>query len=101
MAFFFTLRKKGGDYILLREIKCVLVEIKPISFKGDEGETINKYKYTFIDEDGDTQIGYLDYEAWTDKVVDSAVYDESKAITVGWAGSEFQGKITWRLNHKK
>lgn len=90
-------KQEGGDYMLLNEQFLTLVDVKEIEFAGKDGELISKYKYIFIDEKGETIIGYLDELKWQDKVADTAQFTKDKAFNVKWRGTEYQGEISWRL----
>lgn len=83
--------------------KLICVEAKKISFKGREGKLIEKWKYLFLDKDGNLIQGFLDgndYEQDVQEVQDG-VFDEAKAKTYLFEKKFYNGQTTDKLLPRK
>ena len=60
--------------------KLICVEAKKISFKGREGKLIEKFKYLFLDKDGNLIQGFLDTNDYEQDVqeINEGNFDELK-----------------------
>jgi len=84
---------------LKRRVMVNLLEVKEIDFVGRNAEQVHKFKYTFINPEREIIHGYLDEKRveWEDKIIDTDIFVESRAIETHWLGREWEGQTTWRL----
>jgi len=83
--------------------KLICVEAKKVSFKGREGKQIEKFKYLFLDKDGNLIQGFLDGNDYEQDVqeIDEGNFDESKAKTYLFEKKFFNGQTTDKLLPRK
>jgi translation elongation factor P/translation initiation factor 5A len=83
--------------------KLICVEAKKISFKGREGKLIEKWKYLFLDKDGNLIQGFLDTNDYEQDVqeINEGDFDESKAKTYLFEKKFFNGQTTDKLLPRK
>lgn len=87
---------------LITKKKLILVEAKEIEFEDKEkpGSKIKKWKYTFLQQDGNLLIGYLPGADYKAEVQDVEGWDETKAKVFLFAPRIFNGETTYILQPK-
>jgi hypothetical protein len=86
---------------LLTKKNLILVEAKEIKFLDKQtGKEITKWKYTFLQEDGNLVIGYLPTADYKGEVQDVEGWDGSKAKAFVFAPKLFEGVTTYVLQPK-
>jgi hypothetical protein len=83
--------------------KLICVEAKKIAFKGREGKLIEKWKYLFLDKDGNLIQGFLDTNDYEQDVQDisDGNFDEAKAKTYLFQKKFYHGETTDKLLPRK
>lgn len=86
---------------LLTKKNLILVEAKEIKFQdADTKQEIVKWKYTFLQEDGNLVIGYLPTADYKGEVQDVEGWDGTKAKAFVFSPRIFEGKTTYVLQPK-
>ena len=83
--------------------KTYLRRSEKISFKGREGKLIEKWKYLFLDKDGNLIQGFLDTNDYEQDVqeIHEGNFDEAKAKTYLFEKKFFNGQTTDKLLPRK
>jgi len=86
---------------LLSKKNLILVEAKEIKFKDKEsGKDISKWKYTFLQDNGDLVIGYLNTPDYRGEVQDVEGWDNTKAKAYVFTPKIYEGVTTYSLQPK-
>jgi len=83
---------------LLKWEKLHLINAEEISFEGKEGDSITKWKYTFLTPEGKVQVGYLDSAFLKDFVDPSGIYEEKSAKLFAWKGRVWDNVMKFTLS---